>query len=301
MHHEKMTGPLRPSEETYPSTAKNYEASNLPTPESTDMQTEGSPLRFPLLEGEEPGEAYREELLARVASAEHAQERDDALAELLSTFVPMLKSFLGRRERSFAEAEDIIQESLFSTWRVFSRSDRAITTDNLAAYLVAVAKNQSITNFRKRRVRPTEVPFFEHDSDSSATESGKVVAFIARDDLEDVYARDALEGIFARFRQKNPDMVALLQMLQYGFTYRECAERLNIPVGTAKRRVFQLGQALRAELTNRDGVISPLRLQAHTNNYLPNRIPIAWCALNWLDGFLLLKHAANRIIPRSKI
>jgi len=162
--------------------------------------------------------------------------------------LPHLDALYGaalRFTKNPAAAEDLVQETMmrgFTAWHQFD------VTTNCRAWLFRILSNSFINGYR-RRVKEREVldgelagqhgeRFFSRDA--SYTWSHPEAAFFERH-LSPTVVR-ALETLKPDFR-----MVVELSDLQ-GFSYREIAEMLEIPIGTVMSRLFRARQALRAKL-----------------------------------------------------
>jgi len=71
-----------------------------------------------------------------------------AFAELFRQFAPRLKSYLMRRGCDFAEAEELMQETMIMVWRRAASFDPARAS--LATWLFTIARNKRIDALRRR-------------------------------------------------------------------------------------------------------------------------------------------------------
>jgi RNA polymerase sigma-70 factor (ECF subfamily) len=134
-----------------------------------------------------------------------------------------------------AGAEDLVQETLLLAWKHFGQF-RAGT--NIRAWLFRILINAFHAQGRKNRAAPVTVSFAASDaggwpepawSASSAGESAEMAS--------------ALAAVSEEHR------TVLLLAIVEGFTCREIAEILSLPIGTVMSRLSRGRQALRAELT----------------------------------------------------
>lgn len=132
-----------------------------------------------------------------------------------------------------ALAEDLVQESLLLAWRGF---DRFRAGTNARAWLFRILFNAFYSRGRKMRAAPVTVPL---DSESEEAAS----ASQAQASLLDAAALSrALEQLSVEHRA-----VLLLGVVE-GFTCREMAEILEVPIGTVASRLNRARQALSARL-----------------------------------------------------
>lgn len=127
-----------------------------------------------------------------------------------------------------AEAEDLVQETLLLAWRNF-RQLRAGT--NARSWLFRILFNSFYARGRKRRIAPAMVPV----SANELMAAGSV--------LDAAEIAQALQTLHEEHRA-----VLLLGVVE-GFTCREMADILSVPIGTVMSRLSRAREALRARLT----------------------------------------------------
>jgi len=141
-----------------------------------------------------------------------------------------------RLARNAQDAEDLVQETYLRAYRSF---DRFTPGTNLKAWLFRILKNAFINEYRKRKVAPREEDFsaledaFESRIDSEragAIPNPEEEALAASID-EDV--QRALDELAPEYR-----MAIVLADLE-GFSYKEIAEILEIPIGTVMSRLYR--------------------------------------------------------------
>ncbi|HXF74115.1 MAG TPA: sigma-70 family RNA polymerase sigma factor [Actinomycetota bacterium] len=172
-----------------------------------------------------------------------------AAAELRERFerdalplLPNLYSAALRLTRNPADAEDLVQETYLRAYRGFG-SFRPGT--NLRAWMYRILTNTFINAYRKRQREPQTVPdegideWYLYDRLASAGSSAESEV-LERIPDEDV--RAALDALPEGFR-----MAVLLADVE-GFSYREIAEILGIPIGTVMSRLHRGRRALEKAL-----------------------------------------------------
>jgi RNA polymerase sigma-70 factor (ECF subfamily) len=149
-----------------------------------------------------------------------------------------------RLTRNPADAEDLLQETFLRAYRGFA-GFRPGT--NLKAWLYRILTNTFINSYRKRQREPQVV------SDDSVEEwylydrlsregGGASAETEVLDALPDEDVQKALESLPEQFR-----MAVLLADVE-GFSYREIAEILNVPIGTVMSRLHRGRRALERRL-----------------------------------------------------
>jgi len=146
-----------------------------------------------------------------------------------------------RKTGSGADAEDLVAESVLAAWKgLDSLADR----DNFRPWLFRIMHNTFVSGWRRKRVRPAEVPmtWSECDDDTELT------SFLMEqpDDFLDWWAnpeqevlnrmlgehiRQAIDSLPQVFR------AAVLLVNVDGLSYDEAAEALGVPPGTIRSRM----------------------------------------------------------------
>ena len=172
---------------------------------------------------EAPAGPGHEDTLVRMLYEEHAGP--------LLMFVLRLTG--GDRQR----AEDIVQETLLRAWRNAHRLG-AQGQQSLRPWLVTVARRIAIDDHRSASARPSETYDRELESfPSQADDTDRV--------LQSMTVSDALRELSQSHRE------ILIETYFRGRTVPEAAEVLNLPLGTAKSRVYYALRALRTALQQR--------------------------------------------------
>jgi RNA polymerase sigma-70 factor (ECF subfamily) len=170
------------------------------------------------------GSRVEDERLLRALYARHARP--------LLAYVERLVG--GDRQR----AEDIVQETLLRAWQ--HAGD--LTVEDARPWLFTVARHLVIDGDRSRRLRPVDT---ERDVAAEPSTQDELDAA-----LDAYLLTDALRSLSAAHRE------VLVEGYYRGRTTREIADRLDVPNGTVRSRMFYALRALRLALAER-GVHSP--------------------------------------------
>ena len=161
-------------------------------------------------------------------------------------FVPQLYSAALRMTRNPSDAEDVLQEALLKAYRGYG-TFKAGT--NLKAWLYRIVTNTFINKYRKRQRRPDEVELGELQDlylFRRLGEAGGGAALSAEEEALDRFVDDdvrrALEEVPEHFRL--PVLLADVE----GFSYKEIAAILDIPIGTVMSRLHRGRKALQSKL-----------------------------------------------------
>jgi RNA polymerase sigma-70 factor (ECF subfamily) len=185
--------------------------------------------------------------------ADQATFEDDAMQ-----YAPQLYSAALRMTRNAADAEDVVQEAYLKAYRGYGSFKEGT---NLKAWLYRILTNTYINKYRKAQRRPTEVELGELQDmylyrrlgeQSGATESAERQALDMFVDEDIIKAIDALPEAF-----RLPVLYADVD----GFSYKEIAGILDIPIGTVMSRLHRGRKALQRELYDlavEHGLVEPV-------------------------------------------
>jgi len=186
-----------------------------------------------------------------MARSQAAPPDDPALRERFEREVlpllPNLYSAALRMTRNPADAEDLVQETYLRVYRGFSGFEEGT---NLRAWMYRILTNTFINSYRKKQREPVTVQ--EDDLDEwylydklgeSGVEPSAEAEVIRSMPDEDV--QKALEALPEGFR------LAVLLADVEGFSYKEIAEILGIPIGTVMSRLHRGRRALEKALWER--------------------------------------------------
>jgi RNA polymerase sigma-70 factor (ECF subfamily) len=186
-----------------------------------------------------------------MARSQAAPPDDPALRERFEREVlpllPNLYSAALRMTRNPADAEDLVQETYLRAYRGFSGFEEGT---NLRAWMYRILTNTFINSYRKKQREPVTVQeddldewyLFDRLGESGVEPSAEAEVIRGMPD-EDV--QKALEALPEGFR------LAVLLADVEGFSYKEIAEILGIPIGTVMSRLHRGRRALEKALWER--------------------------------------------------
>jgi len=173
-------------------------------------------------------------------------------------FAPQLYSAALRMTRNPADAQDVVQETYLKAYRAYESFAEGT---NLKAWLYRILTNTYINSYRQKQRRPSEVELGELQDlylykrlgeQSGAQESAETQSLEMFVD-DDIVA--AIESLPESFRL--PVIYADVE----GFSYKEIAEILDIPIGTVMSRLHRGRKALQKRLWNlavEHGLVEPI-------------------------------------------
>ena len=170
-------------------------------------------------------------------------------AEQVSPFMAPLYSAALRMTRNPADAEDLVQEAMLRAYRGFGGFAEG---SNLKAWLYRILTNTFINQYRARQRRPDETELGEDGAEDlflfrriGGLEAARA-SRSAEDELMDLFTdsevTDALDALPENFRL--PVLLADVE----GFSYKEIAEILDIPIGTVMSRLHRGRKGLQRAL-----------------------------------------------------
>ncbi len=174
--------------------------------------------------------------------ADQAKFETDAMG-----FAPQLYSAALRMTRNPADAEDVLQETFLKAYRAYHTFQEGT---NLKAWLYRILTNTYINRYRKAQRRPSEVDLGEIEDlylyrrigSAESAEASRSAEDAVLEGFVDADVKNAVETLPERFRL--PVLLADVE----GFSYKEIAEILDVPIGTVMSRLHRGRKALQKAL-----------------------------------------------------
>src|SRR6266513_2836561 len=164
-------------------------------------------------------------------------------AELAMEHMGSLYSAAMRMTRNPADAEDLVQETYLKAYRAFG-SFQAGT--NLKAWLYRILTNTFINSYRSRKRRPEQTELDDVEDLYLYRRLGGLEAAVAGRSAEEEVLDHFTEGDVKAAIEALPEQFRLAVLLAdvEGFSYKEIAEILDIPIGTVMSRLHRGRKAL---------------------------------------------------------
>jgi RNA polymerase sigma-70 factor (ECF subfamily) len=174
----------------------------------------------------------------RPAPEETEDQRRERFERDAMPLMPQLYSAALRLTRNPADAEDLVQEAYLRAYRGFGGFTEGT---NLKAWLYRILTNTFINAYRKRQRQPVtvleeEIPdwyLYDRLRDNGAVGDTASAEAQVLEHMPDEDVQAALDALPEAFR-----MAVLLADVE-GFSYKEIAEILNIPIGTVMSRLHR--------------------------------------------------------------
>jgi RNA polymerase sigma-70 factor (ECF subfamily) len=158
--------------------------------------------------------------------------------ELTSPYMAALYAAALRMTRNPSDAEDLVQETYLRAYRGFSGFREGT---NLKAWLYRILTNTFINQYRAKKRRPDQVDLddvedfyiFRRLGGLEAADAERTAETEALESMPDAEVKQALESIPEQFR-----MAVILADIE-GFSYKEIADILDVPIGTVMSRIHR--------------------------------------------------------------
>ena len=170
----------------------------------------------------------------------------EAFNLLVQKYQPKVRRLIGRFVADAAEVEDLSQDAFIKAYRAINqfRGDSAFYT---WLYKIAVntAKNYLLTK-RKKRLSDSPVDFEAAERDQNAvflTDNQSPEALL--------FSKEIAETVQKALANLSAELRAAIELREFeGLAYEEIAEKMQVPVGTVRSRLFRAREAIAAQLKN---------------------------------------------------
>jgi len=167
--------------------------------------------------------------------------------ELAMEYMGSLYSAALRMTRNPADAEDLVQETYLKAYRAFGSFQEGT---NLKAWLYRILTNTFINSYRARRRRPEQTELddvedlylYRRLGGLEAVTAGRSAEEEVLEHFTESDVKEAVEALPEQFR-----MAVLLADVE-GFSYKEIADILDVPIGTVMSRLHRGRKALQKAL-----------------------------------------------------
>ena len=162
-------------------------------------------------------------------------------------YAPQLFSTALRMTRNRTDAEDLVQETFIKAWRAFDSYQQGT---NLRAWLFRIMTNTYINKYNAQLRKPLETELDEVEElylfkRLGAFDQSKINQSAEDQMLElftDEEVKNAIEELPEGFR------IPLLMSDDEGFSYKEIAEIIDVPIGTVMSRLHRGRKAMQKML-----------------------------------------------------
>ncbi len=159
----------------------------------------------------------------------------------------LLHSFAYNLTKNSEDAKDLFQETAY---RAITNRDKFRPGTNFKAWLFTIMKNIFINNYRRKAKANTII-----DSTDNLYFINSGSAAISNDANSNILMNE-LKGMIADLE----DSIRVpFEMHYLGFKYQEIADKLELPLGTVKSRIFFARKALKEMIERQFGDLETVR------------------------------------------
>lgn len=190
-------------------------------------------MEFTTLANPRPDDASLMELLAL--------KQEDALSDLYDRYGRLVYSVALNSVGDQATAEEIVQDVFVKVWEKAANYDA--TKAGVSTWLIRITRNRSIDELRKEKVRLDKTSI----SWSKVPFSAGLIGPGPEEETELFWTQNLVRYALDTLPPEQREVLALAYFK--GYSHREIAELLGIPLGTVKTRVRLAMQKLRLVLS----------------------------------------------------
>lgn len=162
-------------------------------------------------------------------------------------YAPQLFSTALRMTRNRSDAEDLVQETYVKGWRSFHTFQEGT---NLRAWLFRIMTNTYINKYNAKKRKGTEVELDDVEELFLYKRLGSIdqsqLSSSAEDQMLELFTDDEVKGALESLPEDFRIPVLLSDV--DGFSYKEIAEMLEIPMGTVMSRLHRGRKAMQKML-----------------------------------------------------
>ncbi len=162
-------------------------------------------------------------------------------------YAPQLYSAAMRLTRNDADSQDLVQETYLRAWRSFESFQEGT---NLRAWLYRILTNTFINRYRAKQRRPDETQLDNIEDLYLYRRMPNLGAALSNRSAEDTLFELFTDDEVKRALEELPDIFRLPVLLAdvEGFSYKEIAEMVDVPVGTVMSRLHRGRKAMHKAL-----------------------------------------------------
>jgi len=168
-------------------------------------------------------------------------------SDLAMQHMPSLYTAALRMTRNPSDAEDLVQDTYLKAYRAFDSFQEGT---NLKAWLYRILTNTYINAYRAKKRRPEETDIDDVENlylyrrlgGLAGSTAGRSAEEEVLDHFTETDVKEAVESLPEQFR-----LAVLLGDVE-GFSYKEIAQILDVPIGTVMSRLHRGRRALQKRL-----------------------------------------------------
>jgi len=174
-----------------------------------------------------------------------SREKREKFEKVSLQYMELLYSSALRLTKNSAEAEDLVQDTYLRAYRFFEKFQEGT---NFKAWIFRIMTNTFINRYRKKARSPQQVEldkvsfFIEDEQLGQDLKTANVYEENTYQDLFD----DEINGALDRLSENFKEIIVLADV--EGLTYKEIAQKADIPLGTVMSRLFRARRMLQKNL-----------------------------------------------------
>jgi RNA polymerase sigma-70 factor, ECF subfamily len=151
-------------------------------------------------------------------------------------FLDALYNMAYRLTRNAEDSEDLVQETYLKAYKYY---DKFTEGTNLKAWLFKIMKNTFINSYRKQQNQPPRSAFSDIEESFESSLSEEALQQIKNPE-EEILDRVLDEDVQKAIDALPEDYRMVLHLVDLeGFSYKEAASILEVPVGTVMSRLYR--------------------------------------------------------------
>ena len=167
-----------------------------------------------------------------------------ALEELYERYSPLLYTLIRKISPDTSTAENILVEVFAIIWKNIDKFD--FETGNVYTWIVSLTRNRAVDSLRRSRDSAANLDFYDDDYESFFILPTLASDIDTLDVKTGVKVKDKVEKALAKLTDAQKYVIHLAYY--EGFTLKEIADKLNIPVETVRTKVLTAMHNLRDNL-----------------------------------------------------
>lgn len=155
---------------------------------------------------------------------------------LLSSNAQYLRSFAMKFTRDAEDADDLLQDTFLKAFRY---KDNFQEGTNIKGWLYTIMKNIFINNYKRKMFQKTI---------TDSTDNSFYIDSSINQSFDSISSQISEKDIWKQIDALSDDYKIPFSMFLSGYHYDEIAEKIGIPMGTVKSRIFHARRKLMTSL-----------------------------------------------------
>ena len=167
--------------------------------------------------------------------ADNKNGSDCSFEEKIAQNLSPLYNFVFYLTRNREDAQDLVQEATLRAYRFFHRYRQGT---NFKAWIFTIARNLFINEYRRRKKEPGKIPL--------GGESESFIQLPQNISVQEEILIEQLKLAVDELPQELREAITLFYL--EGFSYKDIAQIMDVPLGTVMSRLFTARQVLKKKM-----------------------------------------------------